>query len=194
MHVQKTITLNPPYVAVTHGRSAPCHRSGARLCRGSSCCRSCSSTSPWWLGRRSVAIYYSMTDWNGIGAATWVGLDNFRTLADDPGLPSRVPEQCHLVGDVPHDPDRDGADCGKPAGAGEAGRICLFRMTLFIPYVLPSVITAALWRGLLSPDRGIPALLTDCWRSWIRQGVPRRPRYRARLRLGSSTTGTGGAS
>jgi raffinose/stachyose/melibiose transport system permease protein len=27
--------------------------------------------------------------------------------------------------------------------------------------VLPSVVTAALWRGLLSPDRGIPAVLND---------------------------------
>src|SRR4029078_7878398 len=30
----------------------------------------------------------------------------------------------------------------------------------FIPYVLPSVIVASLWRSLLSPDRGFPALLT----------------------------------
>ena len=24
------------------------------------------------------AVYYSMTDWNGIGAAHWVGLENFQ--------------------------------------------------------------------------------------------------------------------
>ena len=27
-----------------------------------------------------------MTDWNGIGAANWVGLENFQTLIGDPGF------------------------------------------------------------------------------------------------------------
>jgi raffinose/stachyose/melibiose transport system permease protein len=36
-----------------------------------------------------------------------------------------------------------------------------YRMTLFLPYVLPSVITAAIWQTLLNPDRGLGAQLTD---------------------------------
>ena len=33
------------------------------------------------------AVYYSMTDWNGIGAANWIGLDNFQhALLDDDGF------------------------------------------------------------------------------------------------------------
>jgi raffinose/stachyose/melibiose transport system permease protein len=106
------------------------------------------------------AVYYSMTEWNGIGAAKWVGLDNFAKLIADEGfrhafrnnliwlaLFLTVPIAMALLAASLLAPIRRGA--------------IVYRMLLFIPYVLPSVITAALWRGLLSPDRGIPALLTD---------------------------------
>ena len=106
-------------------------------------------------GPASSAVYYSMTDWNGIGAAHWVGLENFQHPVRRSGVPARVPEQRHLVGDVPDGADRDGAGRGQPAGADSRGAI-FFRMTLFIPYVLPSVITAALWRGLLVRTGGYP--------------------------------------
>jgi raffinose/stachyose/melibiose transport system permease protein len=105
------------------------------------------------------AIYYSMTEWSGIGEAKWVGLDNFRALLADEGFRHAfrnnviwlamfltVPIAMALLAASLLAPIRKGA--------------IVYRMILFIPYVLPSVITAALWRGLLSPDRGIPALLT----------------------------------
>ena len=106
------------------------------------------------------AVYYAMTDWNGIGAARWVGLENFQKLTADLGFRHAfrnnviwlamfltVPIAMALAAAALLAPIRKGA--------------IVFRMALFIPYVLPSVVTAALWRGLLSPDRGIPALLTD---------------------------------
>jgi len=106
------------------------------------------------------ALYYSMTDWNGMGDATWVGLDNFRKLAGDAAFRHAfgnnvvwllmfltVPIAMALAASSQLAPIRRGA--------------LFFRMALFIPYVLPSVITASLWRALMSPDRGIPALLTD---------------------------------
>jgi raffinose/stachyose/melibiose transport system permease protein len=105
------------------------------------------------------AIYSSMTEWSGIGEAKWVGLYNFRTLLADEGFRHAfrnnviwlamfltVPIAMSLLAASLLAPIRKGA--------------IVYRMILFIPYVLPSVITAALWRGLLSPDRGIPALLT----------------------------------
>ena len=106
------------------------------------------------------AVYYAMTDWSGIGPASWVGLANFEKLAADEGFRHAfrnnviwlamfltVPIAMALAAAALLAPIRRGA--------------IVFRMALFIPYVLPSVVTAALWRALLSPDRGIPALLTD---------------------------------
>ena len=106
------------------------------------------------------AVYYAMTDWNGIGAARWVGLENFQKLVADTGFHHAfrnnviwlvmfltVPIAMALAAAALLAPIKRGA--------------IVYRMALFIPYVLPSVVTAALWRSLLSPDLGIPAVLTD---------------------------------
>ncbi|HEV2072631.1 MAG TPA: sugar ABC transporter permease [Thermomicrobiales bacterium] len=117
------------------------------------------------LGPALSAGYYSLTDWSGIGAANFIGLDNFRRiLLEDSsyksaflnnliwlGLFLTVPIAMALVGASVISPIRRGA--------------LFFRLALFVPYVLPSVIVANLWRTLLDPDRGIMGWLTD-------QGLP----------------------
>ena len=159
MQVQKTIALNP---SRTRARTADRRRAFVRR-----------KVVPWLFvlpillinlavvaGPALSAVYYSMTDWNGIGAATWVGLDNFRTLAADSGFRQAFRNNVVWLAmflTIPIAMALIAASLLAPVKRGAL----LFRMTLFIPYVLPSVVTAALWRGLLSPDRGIPALLTD---------------------------------
>jgi raffinose/stachyose/melibiose transport system permease protein len=106
------------------------------------------------------AIYYSMTDWNGIGVAQWVGLENFQRLVHDTGFRDAFKNNVIwlvMFLTVPIAMALAAAGLLAPIRKGAI----VYRMALFIPYVLPSVVTAALWRGLLSPDRGIPALLTD---------------------------------
>ena len=106
------------------------------------------------------AVYYSMTDWNGIGAAEWVGLENFRTLLQDSGFRHAFANNVIWLAmflTVPIAMALAAAGLLAPIRKGAI----VYRMALFIPYVLPSVVTAALWRGLLSPDRGMPALLND---------------------------------
>ena len=159
MQAQKTVTLDSPYA---QARAADRRRAILRR-----------KVVPWLFvlpillinlavvaGPALSAIYYSMTDWNGIGDATWVGLENFRTLAADPGFRHAFRNNVIWLAmflTVPIAMALIAASLLAPVKRGAL----LFRMTLFIPYVLPSVITAALWRGLLSPDRGIPALLTN---------------------------------
>ena len=107
------------------------------------------------------AVYYSMTDWSGIGSARWIGLDNFRTLFfDDPSFKHAF--RNNLVWlvmflTVPIAMALTGASLLAPIRRGAL----FFRMTLFLPYVLPSVIVASIWRALLNPDRGIGARLAD---------------------------------
>lgn len=112
-------------------------------------------------GPAVAAFYYALTDWSGVGAGRFVGLDNFRTLLfDDPSFRNAfkhnviwllmfltVPIAMALVAASLLAPVRRGA--------------LFYRMTLFLPYVLPSVITAAIWRTLMNPDRGIGAKLAD---------------------------------
>ena len=108
-----------------------------------------------------AAFYYSMTDWSGIGPAEFVGLDNFRTLIfDDQAFIHAfrnnliwllmfltVPIALALIAASVLAPIKRGA--------------LFFRISLFLPYVLPSVITAAIWRTLMNPDRGVGAQLAD---------------------------------
>jgi raffinose/stachyose/melibiose transport system permease protein len=106
------------------------------------------------------AVYYSMTDWNGIGPATWVGLDNFRALAVDASFRHAFVNNVIWLAMFLTVPIAMGLLAASLLAPIKRGAI-VYRMALFIPFVLPSVVTAALWRGLLSPDLGIPAFLTD---------------------------------
>ena len=111
------------------------------------------------VGPSLFAIGYSLTDWSGIGAAEFIGLENFRKLFfDDPTFRDAfknnvvwliffltVPFALALV--------------VASFLAGLRRGAMFYRTALFIPYILPSVITAAIWANLLSPRRGIGAQL-----------------------------------
>ncbi|MGN6032915.1 MAG: carbohydrate ABC transporter permease, partial [Thermomicrobiales bacterium] len=112
------------------------------------------------LGPALSAIYYSMTEWTGIGPATFTGLDNYRRLLNDPSFGHAFRNNIIwllMFLTVPIALALIAASLLSQLGRGSL----FYRMTLFLPYVLPSVVVAAIWRSLLNPDRGIPATLTD---------------------------------
>lgn len=113
------------------------------------------------LGPALASVYYSMTDWSGIGAAKFIGLDNFRQLFfhDDSFRHAFKNNVIWLVMfmTVPITMALIAASFLAPIKRGAL----FFRMTLFLPYVLPSVITASIWSNLMHPDRGIGATLAD---------------------------------
>lgn len=117
------------------------------------------------VGPAVSAAYYSLTDWSGIGDATFIGLDNFRRIVfEDSSYKSAFVNNLIWLGlflTVPISIALLGASFLAPLRRGAL----FFRMTLFIPYVLPSVIVANLWRTLLDPDRGIVGWLNE-------RGVP----------------------
>jgi raffinose/stachyose/melibiose transport system permease protein len=107
-----------------------------------------------------ASVYYSLTDWSGIGDAKFIGLDNFRELYHDDSFRTAfknnviwlamfltIPIALALLASSFLAPIKRGA--------------LFYRLTLFLPYVLPSVITASLWRILMNPDRGLGAQFSD---------------------------------
>lgn len=104
------------------------------------------------------AFYYAFTEWSGVGSATFTGLTNLRRLVADATVWQAfrnnllwltffltIPFALALLAAALLAPLRRGG--------------LLFRAALFIPYVLPSVVTAGIWRNLMSPTQGIGAHL-----------------------------------
>ncbi len=106
-------------------------------------------------GPSLAAVYYSLTDWSGIGAAEFIGLENYRTLLfDDKNY--RLALQNNLIWLIffMTVPFLLALTAASLLGAIQRGSM-VYRTVLFIPYILPSVITTTIWRNLLSPTQGI---------------------------------------
>jgi len=107
------------------------------------------------------AIYYSLTDWSGIGPAEFIGLDNFRRLLfEDTTFRKAFGNNLLWLAiflTIPFMLALLAANLLAPLRRGSM----VFRTVLFIPYILPSVITASIWRNLLSPTLGIGGQLAE---------------------------------
>lgn len=105
------------------------------------------------------AVYYSMTDWSGIGEAKFVGLDNFRRLfTDDPAFLNALKNNFIWLVFFLTVPFILALSAASLLAQVKRGAM-FYRLALFIPYILPSVVTASIWRNLLSPKNGVGAQL-----------------------------------
>jgi raffinose/stachyose/melibiose transport system permease protein len=108
-----------------------------------------------------AGLYFSLTEWSGIGPATFIGLENFRRLLFEDVTYGRafmhtlvwlvffltVPFALALF------------------AASLLARVrrmgMMYRTLLFLPYIVPSVVSAAIWRLLLHPRLGVGAGLAS---------------------------------
>jgi raffinose/stachyose/melibiose transport system permease protein len=106
------------------------------------------------LGPSVATIYYSFTEWSGIGPAEFVGLQNYRDILADGDF--YVAMWHNVLWTI--------IFLTVPISMGLFGAFLLsqitrfqmfFRVAYFIPYVVASVVNAALWQNILDPDRGI---------------------------------------
>jgi raffinose/stachyose/melibiose transport system permease protein len=106
------------------------------------------------LGPSVATVYYSFTDWSGIGPAEWIGFDNYTQAFKDPAVHEALVHNAIwfvLFLSVPMALGLLGAYL-----LSQVRRFAMvFRVLYFIPYVTASVVNAALWKMLLSPDSGI---------------------------------------
>jgi len=106
------------------------------------------------LGPSVATVYYSFTDWSGLGPATFIGLDNYVKAFGDGKV-----HQALL-----HNVIWFAVFLTVPGALGLLGAYLLsqvrrfqmlFRALYFIPYVVASVVNAAVWKMLLSPTSGL---------------------------------------
>jgi raffinose/stachyose/melibiose transport system permease protein len=113
------------------------------------------------IGPSLSAFYYSLTDWSGVGAAKFVGLENFHRLffvdtAFKKAFSNNVLWLVIFL-TVPF-----ALSLGAASLLASIRRGAMFyRITLFIPYVLPGVVVAQTWRYLMNPLHGIGTLFSN---------------------------------
>ncbi|MBA3426925.1 MAG: sugar ABC transporter permease, partial [Rubrobacter sp.] len=112
------------------------------------------------VGPSVATIYYSFTEWSGLGPAEFVGLENYREILSDGDF--------YLA--MWHNVLWTIIFLTVPISMGLLGAFLLsqitrfqlfFRIVYFIPYVVASVVNAALWQNILDPDRGIGSALAS---------------------------------
>jgi raffinose/stachyose/melibiose transport system permease protein len=110
------------------------------------------------LGPSLSTFYYAFTDWSGIGVAHFVGVANFARLWHDTDFHRAL--LYNLIWVVMF--------LTVPIALGLLGAFLLsqikrfqmfFRAAYFIPYVIASVVNAAIWQQLLDPQQGLAFVL-----------------------------------
>jgi raffinose/stachyose/melibiose transport system permease protein len=108
-----------------------------------------------------MSIRYSFVRWNGIGPMTWVGLDNYITVLEDPDLLGTVFNAFRLVVFFSFIPVTLGlivASVMHRVTTGRLGEIA--RTILFLPQVIPLVAAGIIWGWLLA----LPGLINEVLR------------------------------
>lgn len=121
------------------------------------------------VGPAVATVYYSLTDWSGLGPAEFIGLENYRRMLTDSDF---------LLA-LWHNVVWTAIFLTVPIAMGLLGAFLLsqitrfqmfFRIVYFIPYVVASVVNAAIWENILDPDRGVGAALAGLGIPWL-EGV-----------------------
>ena len=112
------------------------------------------------LGPSVATVNFSFTEWSGIGPAEFVGLENYRDLLADGSFWQAMWH--NLLWTI--------FFLTVPIAMGLLGAFLLsqikrfqlfFRIAYFIPYVVASVVNAAIWQNILDPERGIGSSLAS---------------------------------
>jgi raffinose/stachyose/melibiose transport system permease protein len=113
------------------------------------------------IGPALSAVYYSLTSWNGIGKASFIGLENFRRLLFvDPDFKTALANNLIWLAfflTVPMALALLASSLLAPVKKGGM----LFRTIMFTPYIMPGVVIGAVWRNLLSPTQGVGGQLAN---------------------------------
>jgi len=120
-----------------------------------------------------LTVQYSFYDWNGIGAATWAGVDNYVRLFTDPDLFSSILHAFELILFFSLIPVLIGLIVAATIRRIAESRLAVVaRTVLFLPQVIPLVAAGIMWSWLLSTDGIINELLSlvgldSLTRAWL---------------------------
>ncbi|GAA4431688.1 sugar ABC transporter permease [Georgenia halophila] len=105
-----------------------------------------------------MSVYYSFTDWSGIGPAQFVGMDNYLRLFSDGAFLQALLNNLwwtvfFLL--VPISIALAGAFLLSRTTRGQV----IYRVVFFVPYTLATIVVASIWSNIYSPEYGLTAVL-----------------------------------
>jgi raffinose/stachyose/melibiose transport system permease protein len=130
------------------------------------------SAPPWWftvpalllfafvvLVPSARGVYYAFTDWDGLDPdLAFIGLDNFRAMADDPDALQAIWHTLLIAVAITVIQNGIGLLLALGVNTMIKSRNVL-RALLFAPAVVTPIVTAYLWRNLLGPDGAVNSVL-----------------------------------
>jgi len=111
-------------------------------------------------GPSLATVFYSLTDWSGLGSPEWVGLENYEQLVTSPDFWAAATH--NLIWTAIFVTLSIGLGLGGALLLSQVTRGAIgLRLLYFIPYTVASVVTASVWQNIYDPTRGIGKLLSD---------------------------------
>lgn len=107
-----------------------------------------------------LTIQYSLYKWNGVSAATWVGLSNYAGLFKNPDLSGSIVHAFELIVFFSIIPVALGLFTANTIRGFATSRLAVVaRTVLFVPQIIPLVAAGIMWSWLLSSDGMVNQLL-----------------------------------
>jgi len=121
----------------------------------------------------ALSFQYSFYDWNGVGVATWVGIDNYLKVFADDELLGTIFNSFKLIVFFSFIPVSVGlvtASVIRRAATGGFGTVS--RTVLFLPQVIPLVAAGIMWNWVLAKSGMVNQLLAgigleSVTRAWL---------------------------
>ena len=112
------------------------------------------------VGPSLSAVYFSLTEWSGVGEAKFIGLKNYNDILHSSDYFSSFSHNLIWLLFFLTVPIAIALFAASFLSTIKKGGM-FFRASLFVPYILPSVVTASIWSFLMSPTQGIGAQLAN---------------------------------
>lgn len=106
------------------------------------------------------SIYLSFFSWDGVGPRTYVGLANYRAIADNGELRDAFVHSFVLICFYSVLPTLLALVVVSVMNRSRIRGLTAFRTILFLPYVIAPTAVAVIWRWLLAPDGPFNGLLS----------------------------------
>lgn len=115
------------------------------------------------------SAWYSLWNWDGVSAASWVGLGNYLGFLQDPTAIEALGHTGILLLFFSVIPIVLGLLSAALLSRGRLRGEGIFRWVIFLPQVLPSVVIAVTWKQLYGPGGPVNTALQDVGLGWLQQ-------------------------